>query len=331
MASAGAVAGVALAGPGSTTFDIGRVSSWIAQSFATCALAPAATITTAAAPMNRRMPVSLFLSQGGHSHAARWVFATPPETPLARRRRCAAPPCSAVGSARALCHRRCRLETMSGNGAIKVGLVQMSMSADPDENLKKAVARVADARGRARRSSACPSSSARPTSARRRTRRSSTSRSRCPGPSTEALGAARARTPAWWWWRRSSSGARPASTTTARPSSTPRGRWSGLYRKMHIPDDPLFYEKFYFTPGDLGFRPSTPGAGRIGTLICWDQWYPGGRAPHRAAGRGRPLLSRPPSAGIPTRRTQYGAAQRSTPGRPSSARTPSRTASTWRW
>jgi N-carbamoylputrescine amidase len=54
------------------------------------------------------------------------------------------------------------------------------------------------------------------------------------------------------------------------------GRLLGLYRKMHIPDDPAYYEKFYFTPGDLGFRAFTTRAGRIGTLICWDQWYPEG-------------------------------------------------------
>ena len=54
------------------------------------------------------------------------------------------------------------------------------------------------------------------------------------------------------------------------------GEILGLYRKMHIPDDPCFYEKFYFTPGDLGFRAFDTKAGRIGTLICWDQWYPEG-------------------------------------------------------
>jgi len=52
------------------------------------------------------------------------------------------------------------------------------------------------------------------------------------------------------------------------------GTLAGLYRKMHIPDDPGYYEKFYFTPGDLGFRAFETQAGRIGTLICWDQWYP---------------------------------------------------------
>ena len=50
----------------------------------------------------------------------------------------------------------------------------------------------------------------------------------------------------------------------------------GLYRKMHIPDDPLYYEKFYFTPGDLGFRAFDTAVGRVGTLVCWDQWYPEG-------------------------------------------------------
>lgn len=54
------------------------------------------------------------------------------------------------------------------------------------------------------------------------------------------------------------------------------GKSAGLYRKMHIPDDPLFYEKFYFTPGDLGFKAFDTRFGKIGTLICWDQWYPEG-------------------------------------------------------
>lgn len=52
------------------------------------------------------------------------------------------------------------------------------------------------------------------------------------------------------------------------------GSIAGIYRKMHIPDDPGFYEKFYFTPGDLGFRPVQTSVGRLGVLVCWDQWYP---------------------------------------------------------
>src|SRR3546814_1347018 len=52
------------------------------------------------------------------------------------------------------------------------------------------------------------------------------------------------------------------------------GRIAGRYRKMHIPDDPGFLEKFYFTPGDLGFNPIDTQVGRLGVLVCWDQWYP---------------------------------------------------------
>lgn len=52
------------------------------------------------------------------------------------------------------------------------------------------------------------------------------------------------------------------------------GSIAGKYRKMHIPDDPAYYEKFYFTPGDLGFQPIQTSVGRLGVLVCWDQWYP---------------------------------------------------------
>ena len=52
------------------------------------------------------------------------------------------------------------------------------------------------------------------------------------------------------------------------------GRIAGKYRKMHIPDDPAYYEKFYFTPGDLGFEPIDTSVGRLGVLVCWDQWFP---------------------------------------------------------
>ena len=52
------------------------------------------------------------------------------------------------------------------------------------------------------------------------------------------------------------------------------GSVAGKYRKMHIPDDPAYYEKFYFTPGDLGFEPINTSVGKLGVLVCWDQWYP---------------------------------------------------------
>ena len=54
------------------------------------------------------------------------------------------------------------------------------------------------------------------------------------------------------------------------------GQIAGIYRKMHIPDDPLYYEKYYFALGDLGFQAVDTSAGRVGTLVCWDQWYPEG-------------------------------------------------------
>src|SRR5690554_1670947 len=73
------------------------------------------------------------------------------------------------------------------------------------------------------------------------------------------------------------------------------GSMAGKYRKMHIPDDPGFYEKFYFTPGDLGFEPIDTSVGRLGVLVCWDQWYP--EAARLMALRGADLLIYPTAIG----------------------------------
>ncbi len=73
------------------------------------------------------------------------------------------------------------------------------------------------------------------------------------------------------------------------------GRIAGCYRKMHIPDDPGFYEKFYFTPGDLGFQPIDTSVGRLGVLVCWDQWYP--EAARLMALNGAELLLYPTAIG----------------------------------
>lgn len=87
------------------------------------------------------------------------------------------------------------------------------------------------------------------------------------------------------------------------------GEVAGLYRKMHIPDDPAYYEKFYFTPGDLGFKAFDTEYGRVGTLICWDQWYPEGA--RLTALRGASVLFYPTAIGWhPYEKEQYGAAQR---------------------
>ncbi|MCU1323679.1 MAG: Nitrilase/cyanide hydratase and apolipoprotein N-acyltransferase [Acidobacteriaceae bacterium] len=83
---------------------------------------------------------------------------------------------------------------------------------------------------------------------------------------------------------------------------------AGIYRKMHIPDDPLYYEKFYFTPGDLGFKAMTTTHGRIGTLVCWDQWYP--EAARETALRGANTLFYPTAIGWhPSEKAEYGDAQ----------------------
>jgi N-carbamoylputrescine amidase len=86
------------------------------------------------------------------------------------------------------------------------------------------------------------------------------------------------------------------------------GSLKGTYRKMHIPDDPLYYEKYYFTPGDLGFRAFDTSVARLGTLICWDQWYPEGA--RLTALQGANILFYPTAIGWhPAEKEQYGTAQ----------------------
>ena len=87
------------------------------------------------------------------------------------------------------------------------------------------------------------------------------------------------------------------------------GSLLGIYRKMHIPDDPLYNEKFYFTPGDLGFRAWDTRFGKIGVLICWDQWYP--EAARLTAMQGAELLFYPTAIGWhPSEKEKYGEQQR---------------------
>jgi N-carbamoylputrescine amidase len=88
------------------------------------------------------------------------------------------------------------------------------------------------------------------------------------------------------------------------------GRYLGKYRKMHIPDDPLFYEKFYFTPGDLGFLAWQTKYARIGVCICWDQWYP--EAARLTALRGAQILFYPTAIGWhPSEKAEFGQRQHS--------------------
>ena len=147
-----------------------------------------------------------------------------------------------------------------------------------------------------------------------------------PGPSTEALGRGRRGAPA---------SSVVASLFEKRAEGVfhntavlidADGSLAGLYRKMHIPDDPLYYEKYYFTPGDLGFRSFDTPAGRIGALVCWDQWFP--EAARLTALRGAEILFYPDGDRLASEReggVRRGAARAR--GRRSSAPTPSPTAS----
>ncbi len=86
------------------------------------------------------------------------------------------------------------------------------------------------------------------------------------------------------------------------------GSLAGIYRKMHIPDDPMFYEKYYFTAGDLGFKSFDTSAGNIGTLVCWDQWYP--EAARLTAMQGADVICYPTAIGWhPAEKKEFGASQ----------------------
>jgi len=86
------------------------------------------------------------------------------------------------------------------------------------------------------------------------------------------------------------------------------GDLAGVYRKMHIPDDPLYFEKYYFAPGDLGFQAVDTAFGRVGTLVCWDQWYP--EAARLTALQGAEVLFYPTAIGWhPAEKDEYGVAQ----------------------
>ena len=88
------------------------------------------------------------------------------------------------------------------------------------------------------------------------------------------------------------------------------GTLLGLYRKMHIPDDPLYYEKYYFTPGDLGWKVFNTKYAKVGTLICWDQWYP--EAARLTALQGAEVIFYPTAIGWhPKEKAEYGEAQQS--------------------
>ena len=157
----------------------------------------------------------------------------------------------------------------------KIGLVQMAMSADPDANLNTAVAKVAEAAAAGARLVCLPELFRSRYFAQHEDAASFDLAEPVPGPSTEALAQAAQRAGvvviAPVFERRA-----PGLYHNSAAVIDADGRLVGIYRKMHIPDDPAYYEKFYFAPGDLGFRAFDTRVGRIGTLVCWDQWYPEG-------------------------------------------------------
>ena len=156
-----------------------------------------------------------------------------------------------------------------------IGLVQMAMSADPAANLEKAIAKVAEARAAGAALVCLPELFRSQYFAQREDAALFDLAEPVPGPTTEALGRAAQRAGvvviAPLFERRA-----PGLYHNSAAVIDADGRVVGVYRKMHIPDDPAYYEKFYFTPGDLGFRAFDTRVGRIGTLVCWDQWYPEG-------------------------------------------------------
>ena len=189
-----------------------------------------------------------------------------------------------------------------------VGLVQMAMEADPAANLARGLARV-EAAARAGAQLVCLPELFRSQYFCQREDPSFFDLAEpVPGPTTEALArlarALKVVVIAPVFERRA-----PGVYHNSVAVIDADGRLAGLYRKMHIPDDPAYYEKFYFTPGDLGFQAFDTRVGRVSALICWDQWYPEGA--RLAALRGAAVLFYPTAIGWnPDEKKSHGAAQR---------------------
>jgi N-carbamoylputrescine amidase len=191
--------------------------------------------------------------------------------------------------------------------SFRIGLVQMRCSLDPNENLAKAEAKIREAASRGAQVICLPELFRSQYFCREENAELFGLAEAIPGPSTQLLGKLAGELKvaiiASLFERRA---AGLYHNTVAVLS--PAGEIAGLYRKMHIPDDPLYFEKFYFTPGDLGFSSIPTPFGRLGVLICWDQWYPEGA--RIAALSGADILFYPTAIGWhPAEKAQYGAAQ----------------------
>ncbi len=190
----------------------------------------------------------------------------------------------------------------------RVGLVQMAMSADPQANLEKAAARIEEAARKGAQVVCLPELYRSPYFCQREDAALFDLAETVPGPSTDRLApvakAAGVAVVVPIFERRA-----PGLYHNSAVVLDADGSRLGIYRKMHVPDDPAFYEKFYFAPGDLGFRAFDTRFGRVGTLICWDQWYP--EAARLTALQGAAVLFYPTAIGWhPAEKAQHGAAQR---------------------
>ncbi len=188
-----------------------------------------------------------------------------------------------------------------------VALVQMSMVADPRANLEKAVRRVKEAAAGGAKLVCLPELFRTLYIGQREDHALFDLAEPVPGPTTDALGDVARRSGvvivASLFERRA-----PGLYHNTAAVIGADGRVAGIYRKMHIPDDPAYYEKFYFTPGDLGFKAFDTAVGRVGTLVCWDQWYPEGA--RLTALQGASILCYPTAIGWhPAEKTQDGPQQ----------------------
>ena len=157
--------------------------------------------------------------------------------------------------------------------SVTVGLVQMTCAPDPAANMKKAIARIADAAKRGAQVVCLQELFRSQYFCQTEDIELFKLAETIPGPSTEALSKVARRHKiviVASLFERRAAGLYHNTAVIINAD----GQIAGKYRKMHIPDDPLYYEKFYFTPGDLGFRSHDTEFGKIGTLVCWDQWFP---------------------------------------------------------
>jgi N-carbamoylputrescine amidase len=186
----------------------------------------------------------------------------------------------------------------------KVGLVQMSMVRDVDANLAKAVEMCREAAGQGARLVCLPEMFRSMYFCQSEDHDQFDLAESIAGPSTEALGKAADEldvTIIAPIFEERALGLYHNSLVIVKPGEPV----AGVYRKMHIPDDPAYYEKFYFTPGDMGFKAFDTDVGKIGTLICWDQWYP--EAARLTALRGAEVLFYPTAIGWhPAEKDEHG-------------------------